>query len=231
VGDLVQALREDEFFLDPTRITLLCGKAGYDGSQFKALLASDYDIQINKTSRNSVLVQININNTRSDMAHLLKALSDITRAIDRRLADGGESERQAFDARVKSLVEDVPDLPNFSRFHDAFRDDPKSATPEGHMRAAYYMAYDAASCEYIKLNDKQIDERLSNGPELVSAKFVIPYPPGFPIMVPGQVVTAETIAFMRKLDVKEIHGFNATKGLELLRPDALAAHGSAPALR
>ena len=92
------------------------------------------------------------------------------------------------------------------------------------MREAYYMAYDAASCEYIKLNDKAIDERLKKGPELVSAKFVIPYPPGFPIMVPGQVVTPETIAFMRKLDVKEIHGFNATKGLELLKPEALASH-------
>ena len=27
--------------------------------------------------------------------------------------------------------------------------------------------------------------------------------PGFPIMVPGQVITAETIQFMRKLDVKD----------------------------
>ena len=223
VADTARALREDEFFLDPTRITLLCGNAGYDGTQFKGLLASEYDIQINKTSRNSVLVQININNTRSDMAHLIKALADMARAIDKRLAEGGEAERAAFKARVKSLVEDVPDLPNFSRFHDAFRDDPKSKTAEGHMRAAYYMAYDAASCEYIKLNDKQIDERLKNGPELVSAKFVIPYPPGFPIMVPGQVITPETIAFMRKLDVKEIHGFNAAKGLELLKPAALAA--------
>ena len=136
----------------------------------------------------------------------------------------GEAERAAFAARVKSLVEDVPDLPNFSRFHDAFRDDAKSATPEGHMRAAYYMAYDASSCEYLKLNDPKIDERLRNGPELVSAKFVIPYPPGFPIMVPGQVITAETIAFMRKLDVKEIHGFNATRGLKLIK---LAAIGKA----
>jgi len=223
IAKTAKALREDEFFLDPTRITLLCGNAGYDGSQFKALLANEYDIQINKTSRNSVLVQININNTRSDMAHLIKALSDMSRNIEKRLAEGGESERETFAARVKSLVTDVPDLPNFSRFHDAFRDDAKSVTPEGHMRAAYYMAYDAASCEYLKLNDKRIDERLKNGPELVSAKFVIPYPPGFPIMVPGQVVTPETIAFMRKLDVKEIHGFNATKGLELLTPSALAA--------
>ena len=85
IADTARALREDEFFLDPTRITLLCGNAGFDGSQFKAILASDYDIQINKTSRNSVLVQININNTRSDMAHLIKALADLSRSIEKRL--------------------------------------------------------------------------------------------------------------------------------------------------
>ena len=61
------------------------------------------------------------------------------------------------------------------------------------------MAYDAAGCEYIRLADPEIDRRLKNGPEWVSANFVIPYPPGFPIMVPGQVITQETIDFMRKL--------------------------------
>jgi arginine decarboxylase len=228
MADTIKALDEDEFFLDPTRITLLCGNAGYDGTQFKALLSSDYDIQINKTSRNSVLVQININNTRSDLAHLMKALADMARTIEKRLQEGGEAERAMFQARVKSLVEDVPDLPNFSCFHDAFREDPKSATKEGHIRAAYYMAYEAANCEYVKLDSKEIDNRLKNGPPLVSAKFVIPYPPGFPIMVPGQVITQETITFMRKLDVKEIHGFNAAKGLELLRPDVLAKRKAKP---
>ena len=149
--DTIGALDDDEFYLDPTRITLLCGRAGYDGTQFKALLANDYDIQINKTSRNSVLVQININNTRSDLAFLIKALADMARAIDKRLEEGGEAEREAFKARVKSLVEDVPDLPDFQRFHDAFRDDPASATQEGHMREPYFMAYDAANREYVKL--------------------------------------------------------------------------------
>jgi arginine decarboxylase len=231
MADTMGALDNDEFYLDPTRMTLLCGPAGYDGTQFKAILASEHDIQINKTSRNSVLVQININNTRSDLAHLMKALADMAREIDKRLAEGGEEERAAFKARVKSLVEDVPDLPDFQRFHDAFRDDAKSATQEGHMREAYYMAYDAANVEHVKLNSKEIDDRLAKGPELVSAKFVIPYPPGFPIMVPGQVVTKEIITFMRKLDVKEIHGYNAGKGLELLKPDALAKHGTKGARR
>jgi len=223
MSDTIGALDNDEFYLDPTRITLLCGNAGYDGTQFKALLANDYDIQINKTSRNSVLVQININNTRSDLAHLIKALAEMARAIDKRLGEGGEAEQAAFKARVKSLVEDVPDLPDFQRFHDAFRDNPASVTQEGHMREAYYMAYDAANREYIKLFSKECDDRLAKGPELVSAKFVIPYPPGFPIMVPGQVITKEIITFMRKLDVKEIHGYNAAVGLELLKPDALGA--------
>jgi arginine decarboxylase len=111
----------DEFVLDPTRITLLCGSAGFDGTAFKGMLANKFDIQLNKTSRNSVLLQTNINNTRSDIAYLIKVLADISRELDRRLSKDRE-EKAAFDARVKSLVTDVPDLPNFSRFHDAFRE-------------------------------------------------------------------------------------------------------------
>jgi arginine decarboxylase len=118
-------------------------------------------------------------------------------------------------------MEDVPDLPNFSKFHDAFRDQAKSAAPEGHMRDAYYLAYDAANCEHVKLAGKEVEQRLARGPELVSANFVIPYPPGFPIMVPGQIITKEIITFMRKLDVKEIHGYDASLGLKLLKPSAL----------
>jgi arginine decarboxylase len=121
----------------------------------------------------------------------------------------------------------VPDLPNFSRFHDVFRDDAAGPSNEGHMREAFFMAYDQANCEFVKLASPEIDERLKNGPDLVSANFVIPYPPGFPIMVPGQVITADTIAFMRKLDVKEIHGYHAAQGLKLLKPSALTAHGAA----
>ncbi|HEX5012010.1 MAG TPA: decarboxylase [Planctomycetota bacterium] len=220
-----RALREDEFMLDPTRITLVCGTAGFDGTQFKNLLASEYEIQLNKTSRNSILLQTNINNTRSDVANLVKVLADISRGLEERLKSGGEPAQAAFKARVKSLMEDVPDLPNFSRFHDRFRDDPKGRTLEGDMRSAFYMAYDSERCEHIKLMSPEIDKRLASGPPLVSAHFVIPYPPGFPIMVPGQVIAPDTIEFMRKLDVKEIHGYDATLGLKLIRPEVLGEGG------
>jgi arginine decarboxylase len=219
--DAARAIREDEFFLDPTRITLVCGTAGFDGTQFKNLLASEYEIQLNKTSRNSILLQTNINNTRSDVANLVKVLADISKSIDEKLASGGEAVRSAFASRVKSLMEDVPDLPNFSRFHDKFREDPKGTTLEGDMRSAFYMAYDSERCEHVKLMSPEIDKRLASGPPLVSAHFVIPYPPGFPIMVPGQVIEKDTIEFMRKLDVKEIHGYEANLGLKLIRNEVL----------
>jgi arginine decarboxylase len=220
--EAIEAWNEDEFALDPTRITLICGSAGFDGTQFKNLLAERFDIQINKTSRNSILIQTNINNTRSDGALLIKVLADLAREIEQRLAQGGREEQEAFAARVKSLMTDVPDLPNFSRFHDVFREKAKSASNEGNMRPAFFMAYDDDNCEFIKLASREIDDRLKKGPELVSANFVIPYPPGFPIMVPGQVITADTITFMRKLDVKEIHGYHAAHGLKLLKPGVLA---------
>jgi arginine decarboxylase len=217
-----RSLKEDEFCLDPTRMTLVCGTAGYDGTQFKGLLANRYNIQINKTSRNSVLLQSNINNSRSDVAHLIRVLVEISTEIDQQLTHGGSNVRKTFDARVKSLMTDVPDLPNFSRFHEAYRKDAGKRTNEGDIRSGFYAAYDAAGCEYIRLADPEIDRRLKSGPDLVSANFVIPYPPGFPIMVPGQVITKETIDFMRKLDVKEIHGYDAAEGLKLVRADALA---------
>ncbi len=219
----VKALREDEFALDVTRLTLVCGTAAYDGTQFKNLLAADYDIQLNKTSRNSVLLQTNINNTRSDVAHLIKSLVEISRAIEKRLDQAGQAERGAFRERVRSLMENVPDLPNFSSFHDSFREDPGSITGEGNVRAGFFGGYREEQCEHLTLFDPQIDHRLNEGPPLVSANFVIPYPPGFPIMVPGQIITAETIDFMRKLDVKEIHGFSAALGLKLLKPSFLEA--------
>jgi arginine decarboxylase len=217
----LRSIREDELCLDPTRLTLVCGTAGFDGTQFKGLLANSYNIQLNKTSRNSVLLQSNINNTRSDVAHLIRVLVKISAEIDQRLAQGGPNVRQAFEARVKSLMTDVPDLPNFSHFHDTFRKAAGKRTKEGDIRGGFYSAYDAAGCEYIRLADPEIDRRLKEGPDLVSANFVIPYPPGFPIMVPGQVITRETIDFMRKLDVKEIHGYDATEGLKLVRAEAL----------
>ena len=130
-ANVVKAMNEDEFYLDPTRMTLVCGTAAMDGTQFKGLLASKYNIQVNKTSRNSVLVQSNINNTRSDVALLLRVLVEICNDIENGLRTGGEGGQKTFAARVKSLMEDVPNLPNFSRIPQGVSRQRRRAHPGG----------------------------------------------------------------------------------------------------
>ena len=63
---------------------------------------------------------------------------------------------------------------------------------------------------------------MAEGRELVSAIFVIPYPPGFPILVPGQVISRAIVEFLRGLDVKEIHGLRPELGLRVFTEEALA---------
>ncbi|MFT9441343.1 MAG: ornithine decarboxylase [Acetobacter papayae] len=213
----IQSIRDDEFLLDPTRMTLSCGHAGFDGTTFKNILAEKFNIQLNKTSRNSILLQSNINNTRSDIALLIRVLVDIAMDLETKITENGEGYRTVFAQQVRELVDDLPKLPNFSCFDDRYREDTTSDTLHGDIRRAFYDAYNEAECEYLALDSQELDKRLQSGPTLVSANFVIPYPPGFPIMVPGQVITQEIVDFMRKLDVKEIHGFNKALGLKLLK--------------
>ena len=59
------------------------------------------------------------------------------------------------------------------------------------MRRAFYLSYDDTNCEY--LTGEEIDEKLDAGIDVVSATFVTPYPPGFPVLVPGQVFSREIL--------------------------------------
>ncbi len=206
--------REDEFTLDPTRITLNVGTTGMDGDTFRRMLIDRFDIQINKTSRNTVLFMVNIGSTRGSATYLLDMLLRVAEELDERSTGQSDLDRRLTAERVRSLVEEFPPLPNFSRFHPAFVDDPRGNTPEGDLRAAFFQAYDSASCEHLEM-DGSITQAMAAGREVVSASFVTPYPPGFPVLVPGQVVTENILNYLKAVDVKEIHGYKPAHGLRV----------------
>jgi arginine decarboxylase len=223
---LQEAWRKDEFVLDPTRVTLDVSRTGMDGDTFKKLLMDRHDIHVNKTSRNSLLFLIHIGMTRGTIAHLVKVLTEIARDLDDRLEHQSAVQRGAFEGRVASLSRNLPPLPNFSRFHDAFRADPQGRTPEGDMRGAFFLAYDETACAFEALGP-ELERAVEAGREIVSASFVTPYPPGFPVLVPGQVFSQEIVAYLRALDVKEIHGFDPEFGLRVFTPEALQRQAGA----
>ena len=226
------AWRTDEFALDPSRITIYIGATGIDGDTFKRIHLMDrHGVQINKTSRNSVLFMTNIGTTRSSVAYLIEVLVKIARELDETHADMSLAERAAHEHAVRRLTSPSAPLPDFSAFHDAFRPDtstdPAVRTPEGDVRRAFFLSYDDALCEYL-LPD-QVREKLEAGHDVVSATFVTPYPPGFPVLVPGQMFSLRILDYMDSLDTSEVHGLRADRGYRVYIDKALeiAAEGVA----
>jgi arginine decarboxylase len=221
-SQMEEAWATDEFVVDPTRITVNIGKTGIDGNTFKdKYLMDKHGIQINKTSRNTILFMINIGTSRSGIIYLLNCLYKIVADLEVRDAEMSPAERVIHKKRVISLTKELPPLPDFSHFHQAFCPGKSLGTDEGDIRKAYFLSYDCDNYEYVNLDNGELEALMQTGRECVSSTFIIPYPPGFPILVPGQVISQEILDYMKALDVTEIHGYNPELGLSVFTEKAL----------
>jgi arginine decarboxylase len=213
-----EAWRSDQFVLDATRVTLYVGQTGMNGYDFREKILMDrFGIQINKTSINSVLLIFTIGVTWSSVHYLLDVLRRVATDFDRSECEASKDDRALQQRRVEEITEDLPPLPDFSEFDVAFR--PAGATLFGDMRAAFYAGYEESDREHVLVGEA--GRRLAEGKTLVSTTFVVPYPPGFPVLVPGQMVSKEILYFLAQLDVKEIHGYDPDLGLSVFTEAAL----------
>jgi arginine decarboxylase len=218
--NMIKAWETDEFVLDPSRVTIYIGATGIEGDAFKrGQLMDRYGVQINKTSRNTVLFMTTIGTTRSSVAYLIEVLVTIARELDGQIADMSPAQRAAHERAVLRLTAPSAPLPDFSGFHPSFTDGHESPTPEGDVRRAFYLAYNDSYCEYLMPDE--VEQRLENGEQVVSTTYVTPYPPGFPVLVPGQVFSQQILSFMRSLDTPEIHGYRADSGYRVYVGKAL----------
>jgi arginine decarboxylase len=221
LADWVKAWTNDEFVLDPSRITIHIGATGINGDAFKrSHLMDRYGVQINKTSRNTVLFMTTIGTTRSSVAYLIEVLVAIARDLDAKVADMNAAERAAHERAVLRLTSPSAPLPDFSGFHPSFHDGHGvPTTPEGDIRRAFYLSYNDNYCEY--LTQSEVEQRVENGDSVVSTTYVTPYPPGYPVLVPGQVFSQEILSFMRSLDTPEVHGYRPDLGYRVYVDKAL----------
>ena len=207
LAEMWRAWERDEFVVDPSRITVEITRTGIDGDTFKHdYLMDRYGIQVNKTSRNTVLFMTNIGTSRSAIAYLIEVLVKLAE----RFAEE-QDQRDPDDPLPSAPV--LPPLPDFSAFSPDYATD--QTLPDGDMRAAFFRGQRRQAIEHVL--PTQLRERIADGERPVSAGFVTPYPPGFPVLVPGQVITAEVLEFMAGLDTREIHGYDARHGYRILR--------------
>jgi arginine decarboxylase len=231
---LAEAWEHDEFVVDPSRLTLDISRTGIDGDTFRhRYLADEHGIQVNKTSRNTVLFMTNIGTSRSSVAYLIEVLVKLAESFEEQrqsnrfngIKQPGGQPAEGFDGGRQADVGSTPPLPDFSRFADRFRGSHQDT--DGDIRAAYFESYKAGTTEYLSAGE--LMARIAAGEEVVSAGFVTPYPPGFPILVPGQVITRQTLEFMAALDTREIHGYDQGRGYRVFVGASTSGTGPLPA--
>jgi arginine decarboxylase len=204
------------FVIDPTRVTLDVSRTGLDGGGFRQLLMTRYDIQVNKTSRNTALFLINIGATQASIDYLLQVLHEMASLFQ-------------YERRHRSThgaAEATIPLPEKRIFHPAFLPFTTGDYLPSDMRAAYFQGNDEINVDYAPLSAETLLQ-IRSGKTLVSATFVTPYPPGFPVIVPGQIITTEILVFFQHIKVKEIHGFNFQRGFKVFSDAHLARLTSA----
>jgi arginine decarboxylase len=188
-----------EFVVDPTRVTLDIRKTGLDGSSFRQLLISKYDIQVNKTSRYTVLFIVNIGATPESITHLISVLRDIASRLS---------------GPAKSVPNTGSSLPLIRKIHPYFQPPDLRSDDICDLRRAYYAGLDIRSVAFSPIS-KPLLASVRAGAILVSAGFVTPYPPGFPLLIPGQIVTIDILEYLHSIKIKEIHGYRHDEGLRV----------------
>lgn len=221
---LAEAWSSDEFALDPSRITLDITETGLDGRAFQKLLMERFDIQVNKISLNTVLIIIHIGSTRGMITYLLESLSSIARDLESTIRQASAAHAAERRQRIDQRISHPPALPEFTSFHPFFSSPLSPATPAGNLRKAYFMSWEPGAIEYL-LPTEDASKQVDAGRIVVSAGIVTPYPPGYPVLLPGQVISADILRYLSLIKDQEIHGYDEILGLQVFTPQAIGSPG------
>ena len=171
---LPDEVRADNIKLDPTKVTVDISRCGYTVEDLQQELFERYNIQVEKSTFNTLTLLLTIGTTRSKVSRLYDALMRIAR-----------------EGRAPPRLYQIPDIPSFTQLK--------------------YLPRDAFYCggELSPLVDEKdrVNTALSGR---VCADQVVPYPPGIPVLVPGQVITTDIIHYLvgllRSQKRVELHG-------------------------
>ena len=160
---LPEAVRNDGIRLDPTKVTIDISGCGYTVEDLQKELFERYNIQVEKSTFNTLTLLLTIGTTRSKVSRLYDALM--------RIARQGRHPRRL----VKTA-----EIPGFTKLRYLPRD-------------AYY-----CGGELVPVFDERerVNRKLAGR---VCADQIVPYPPGIPVLVPGQLVTSTVVDYLAEL--------------------------------
>ena len=171
---LPPAVKADGIRLDPTKVTIDISGCGYTVEDLQKQLFERFNIQVEKSTFNTLTLLLTIGTTRSKVSRLYDALMRIAR-----------------EGRHPRRLVQTPEVPAFTKLGYLPRD-------------AYY-----CGGELVPVFDER--ERVNRAlAGRVCADQIVPYPPGIPVLVPGQRITAKVLDYLGGLlhshNRMEMHG-------------------------
>lgn len=221
---VAQAWEHDEVVLDPCRINVYTAKTGIDGFTLRTeYLAAKYSIQVNKTGMNSFCLMTNVGTTRSAVAYLIDCLIQIANECQERDEKFSDAQRRKFEEQ-RVRVTRLPPLPAFSGFHPCYRH--SSSGRAGKIREAFFDGYNEDNVEHFKI--EELETAIASGREVVGATFIVPVPPGYPMIAPGQMIDQATVRFLQALNPAEILGLDPDLGVRVFKEGAAGRNSGNP---
>jgi len=187
---LPDEVRHDGILLDPTKVTIDISTSGYTVDDLQQLLFERYNIQVEKSTFNTLTLLFTLGTTRSKVSRLYDALMRIAR-----------------EGRHPRRLVQTPEIPGFTRLRYLPRD-------------AYY-----CGGELVPVFDERerVNRRLAGR---ICADQIVPYPPGIPVLVPGQLITSRIVQYLGDLlhshKRMEMHGVvheGYVPCIRVLKPD------------
>ncbi|SFI27716.1 aminotransferase class I/II-fold pyridoxal phosphate-dependent enzyme [Nitrosomonas sp. Nm34] len=191
---LPDEVKHDNIQLDPTKVTVDISRCGFTVEELIRELFEHYNIQVEKSTFNTLTLLLTIGTTRSKVSRLYDALMRIAR-----------------EGRAPRRLYQTSEVPHFTELR--------------------YLPRDAFYCEgeLIPLLDEEdkVNKYLEGR---VSADQITPYPPGIPVLVPGQTITNSIVHYLvsilRSQKRVEVHGIVFDGYLPCLRLLTATEEGS-----
>ena len=194
-----------EIEIDQTKITIECIDPTVTGSWVYERLFSENSIQFNKFTSNTFLLILTPGITETTLNEVVSAL--------RGLAGKLKGHRRPSQK---------PDRDN--TVAETFFEKEKFAFADRHtLRDAFFGFVPSGKNKMVKkspcfLSLGDVKKRIRQGHEVVASRFVIPTPPGFPVLVPGQIIRGHHIDYLISLKRTDIHGMTASGEMPVWTP-------------
>jgi lysine decarboxylase len=156
--------------LDYTKINLSMGELGITGAELERILMDDYHIYIELYTGDLIMAMTGIGNTARDYERFAVALEEISRKAGAAAETAGDSGQAAGTGKTEGTATAKSELPPL----------PKQA-------------------ELFEIPAVKTRVPLSESEGMICASSIIPYPPGIPLICPGEKIEADAIAYIQAM--------------------------------